>query len=323
MVNKIITVFILLALSIGAAVALFRYPENVYLQRALSSGLTLAGLYLVFKLILEEAVARSISEIASRFNFRRVMSAFFFIGAAIALTNIWINAQNLLVAYGLIGAGVALALQDLFKNLAGGLMLFTRGTYRIGDRVEVNSKKGDVIDIGLLNTTLLEIGEWVGGDQPTGRLCQIPNGFILSHAVHNYTRDHHFIWDEINIPLTYDSDWHLALDTILKLVTIETKAATTEAQDSFSRLAGRYFLPGNAGAPSIFVTLTDNWINLTVRYISEVRNRRETRDRLNRLILDEITRLGSEKVRISSQTLGVSVKPESNGGTRPVQASGS
>ncbi len=307
MINKVITLIVLVGLSIGLSVALFRYPENVYLQRGLSSAIALSILYLIFKLFFEEVVARRVQKGASRFSFRRVMSAFFFIAAVIALTNIWINAQNLLVAFGLIGAGVALALQDLFKNLAGGLLIIVRSPYRVGDRIEINAKKGDVIDIGLLSTTLMEIGEWVSGDQPTGRLCLLPNGLVLSHSVHNYTRDHRYIWDELSFPITYDSDWRLASDTILKLVARETEAVTKEAQESINSLAGRYFLPQRAEVPHVFMTPTDNWITLTVRYVSEVRNRRLLRDSLNRLILSEIESLGKGKIKISSQTLSVTV----------------
>jgi len=284
-----------------------RYYENTYLLRSFYSVVTLLVLYLIFKFIFEEAVARQIQEPATRYSFRRALSAFFFISAVLAFITIWVEAQNLLLAYGLVGAGIAVALQDFFKNAAGGLIIFIRGNYKVGDRIEIDTRRGDVIDIDLLSTTLLEIGEWVSGDQPTGRLCMIPNGLVLSHPVHNYTKDHQFIWDEIDIPITFDSDWKLASRLVLDLVTRETEKVTLKAQTSISRLSSRYYLPERAEVPYLFFTVTDNWINFTVRYVTDVRDRRLVHDRLSRLILAEIEGVGEGKVKVSSATLNVTL----------------
>lgn len=90
------------------------------------------------------------------------------------VVRIWVEyTQTLLVSYGLIAAGITIALQDFFKNFVGGIMIFTTGTYRVGDRVEINSKFGDVIDIGIFYTTLLELKEWVEAEQPTGRISMV------------------------------------------------------------------------------------------------------------------------------------------------------
>ena len=97
-------------------------------------------------------------------------------------------------------------------------MIFVNGIYRVGDRIEINQKFGDVIDIGLLYTTLMETREWVAGDQATGRLSIVSNGSVLAGAVQNYTRDFSFIWDEISVPITYDSNWNEANAKILDIV---------------------------------------------------------------------------------------------------------
>ncbi|MGI2335173.1 MAG: mechanosensitive ion channel family protein [Dehalogenimonas sp.] len=314
MLNKIVKLVILLALIAVLAGGVIAYGDNVYLSKALYSAIALAALYLVFKFLFEEAVASRISDPVTKYSFRRALSIFFFIGAGVALTNIWVDAQNLVVAFGLIGAGVALALQDLFRNIAGGLLIIVRGNYRVGDRIEINSRKGDVIDIDLLNTTLLEIGEWVSGDQPTGRLCIIPNGLILSHPLHNYTKDHRFIWDEITVPLTHSSDWKLASEAILDLATELTMEATDLAQKSISRLSAKYYLPERAVAPKSFISPNDNWIDLTIRYVTDVRDRRQTKDKLNRLILLEFGKLGAEKVEIASETMSVTLFGNEHGG---------
>ena len=104
-------------------------------------------------------------------------------------------------------AGAAVDLQDVFKNFAGSIIIFVTGTYHVGDRIEVNSKIGDVIDIRIFYTTMMETNEWVRGDQTAGCLSNFQNGLVLSGIVNNYTGDHPHIRDELSIPITYDSDW--------------------------------------------------------------------------------------------------------------------
>lgn len=145
------------------------------------------------------------------------------------------------------------------------------------------------------------------GDQPTGRLCVIPNGLVLAHTVHNYTKDHQFIWDEISVPITYDSDWRLASEIVLGVVTRETEGVNRDAQQSIATIAVKYYLPERAEVPYLFITLTDNWINFTARYVTEVRSRRLIKDRLSRMILAEIEEAGKQKVKISSATLTVTL----------------
>lgn len=225
------------------------------------------------------------------------------------MIRLWVeNTHTLMVSYGLIAAGVAVALQDFFKNFVGGIIIFVNGTYRVGDRIEVNSKYGDVIDIGMLYTTLMEMKEWVAGDQATGRLSIIPNGYVLSNTVNNYTKDNDFIWDEITIPITYDSDWNEAITKIRNVVKGETESVAARAEKAVSELGEKYYLFKRSVEPEIFLTLTDNWITFGIRYISDVRERRLLHNKLSQVILNEIKR--SEKIKIASTTLEITDFPE-------------
>ena len=217
-----------------------------------------------------------------------------------------------MASYGVLAAGAAVALQDFFKNFVGGMIIFLTGIYRVGDRVEVNTKSGDVIDVGILYTTLLEINDWMPGDQATGRLSTIPNSYVLSSTVNNYNKDHPFIWDEVTLPVTYDSDWKEAITLIVGIVEKETKQIAHEAEGSISRLGEKYYLPSKAVEPAVFFTLTDNYINFNIRYITEVRQRRLLRSSLNKILLDEIQ--GSEHIRIASETIdiGITSLPKAN-----------
>jgi len=280
---------------------------NSYLTKSFYTVLALLITYVVIKVIFEQMIARRIREPKTRYSLRRIasmLSVLIFIAVGIA---IWVdNIQALLVSFGILAAGVAVALQDVFKNFAGSLIIFITGTYHVGDRIEINSKIGDVVDIGIFYTTLLETNEWINGDQATGRLSIIPNSLVLSGVVNNYTRDHPYIWDEIGIPITYDSDWKGALRIIEKVIDAETKEITIKSETSVSKLSDKYYLPQKSTEPTVFVTLTDNWVNMNIRYITEVRQRRIVRDKLSRILLFELEKV--DNIKIASENMDINIK---------------
>jgi len=288
--------------------AYLRYPYP-YLQKGFSTFLALTILYLVFPIAFEEIVAKRIREPKTRYSFRKTVSILYLVVFVAIIIRIWVaNTQTLLVSYGLVGAGIAVALQDFFKNFVGGIVIFVTGIYRVGDRIEINSKYGDVIDIHILYTTLMEMKEWVAGDQATGRLSIVPNGTVLSTTINNYTKDNNFIWDEIAIPITYDSDWKEAVTKILGIVKEGTAEIAGQAQKAISGLGQKYYLFERTVQPEIFFTLTDNWITFNVRYISDVRDRRTLRHNLTETILSEIQ--NSKNIKIASTTLDITSFPE-------------
>jgi len=301
----------ILALIIVTALLWFansRYPKD-YLDKGFYTFLALTIIYFIFKVAVEGTVIKRIKEAKAKYSFRKVVSVLYIVVLLFVVIRIWVqDTGSLLLASGLIIAGIAISLQDFFKNFVGGILIFTTGIYRVGDRIEIGSKVGDVIDIGIFNTTLLELKEWVAGDQATGRLTLIPNGYVLSGNVSNYTKDHNFIWDEISLPLTYDSDWKEAISKILTIVKKETENITDQAEKEISQIREKYYLSERRVEPQIFLTPTDNWINLNIRYVVEIRGRRLLRDKLSRMILSEIEK--SENIKIASATYDIVGFPE-------------
>ena len=286
----------------------YLYP-NIYLERAFYTAVVVALIHLLFKIVLEDLLIKRITVSKIRYSFKKTLSIIYLVVLVAVVINIWIeNTQSLLISYGIVAAGIAVALQDLFKNFVGGVIIFVTGTYRVGDRIEIDSKKGDVIDIDILYTTLMEIGGWMSGDQATGRLTIIPNGFILAGSVNNYTKDHPFLWDDISIPITYDSDWRKAVAKILSIVRRETEEVGSEAEKSLSSLEEKYFLSRKVVEPAVFITLTDNWINFNIRYMTLARERRTIKNKLSRLILEEIET--SDEIRLASTTIDIIGFPE-------------
>ncbi|MDD5093664.1 MAG: mechanosensitive ion channel [Dehalococcoidia bacterium] len=295
-------------LSATLGYASFRY-QNTSLSKSFYSATAFTIIYFIFKLFFEEFIAPRISTSKTRYSLRRVIFMLYLLAFLATIVAIWVeDTQSLIVSYGLVAAGVAFALQEIFKSIAGGILIFVRSLYSIGDRIEINGKYGDVIDIGIMYTTILELREWVSGDQPTGRITQIQNSWVLSSSVNNYTKDHPYIWDEIHIPITFDSDWRKAKESILRIVQQETQDVTDAAVESVSALADKYYLPQRSEEPCIFLTITDNWISLHVRYITEVRKRRVLRSHLSRLILEDIEKSAGGKVKIASSTLDVAIR---------------
>ncbi|NPV50289.1 MAG: mechanosensitive ion channel [Candidatus Methanofastidiosum sp.] len=278
---------------------------NIILNKIYYSFLTITLTYLIFKYFFQDNISNKIKDSKTRYSFKKTIYVLYIILTATIIIRIWVqDTQTLVISYGLFAAGVAISLQEFFKNFVGGIVLFVTREYSVGDRIEIKGKYGDVIDIGILNTTLLEIREWVSSDQPTGRLSIIPNGQILYATVNNYTKDNKYIWDEIEIPISYESNWEKAIILIEGIVKEYTKEIVINAEKEISELSNKYYLSNKAVVPEVYISLTDNWINFNVRYIVEVRERRKVYSDLSKLFLKAIQ--SSEDINIASETLKVS-----------------
>ncbi len=268
-----------------------------YLDRIIITVAAIAVIYVFFKFFIEKAAIRGIIDPRARYTLRKAITMLCYLVIVLGIVAIWINnTQTLALTFGLMAAGAAIVLQDILRNFLGGIMIFSSRLYRIGDRIEINSKFGDVIDIGMMYTTLMEIKEWVGGEQPSGRLTLVPNGYMLTQAVNNYTKDHNFIFEDITIKLTYDSNWKKAVDIIEDIVKNETQAATKQARSEIEHLGEKYYLQKKVVDPSVYIGIGDNGIRLSARYVTDVRDRRDTRDRITRKILDSLTQIPEIKI---------------------------
>jgi small-conductance mechanosensitive channel len=281
------------------------YPVPYLFQISLTL-VAVAGVYAIFQILLTNLIFKQIRDDKTRYTVSRVGSILFIVALLIIIVQIWVSeTTSLVVSLGVIGAGIAIALQDVFKNFVGGFIIIGARLYEVGDRIEIGGEIGDVIDIGVMTTVLLEIGGWVQGDQPTGRVTLVPNGRVINQPVHNYTKDHSFIWEEITIPVAYGSDWERAREIILSIVKRETEDVTRQAEKEIDRLGEKYYFPRRVVEPSVYITPTDNWISLNVRYVTPVKERRMVRNRLFSLILKELQ--GVKEITIASGTLTVTV----------------
>jgi small-conductance mechanosensitive channel len=217
--------------------------------------------------------------------------------------------SGLTVALGVAGAGIAFALQEVIASFAGWLALLFGNFYKTGDRVELGGIKGDVIDIGILRTTLMEMGNWVDGDLYSGRIVRIANSFVFKEPVFNYSSDFPFLWDEIKIPIRYGSEIETTRNLLKKVVLTITQDYSNEASGIWSVMTRKYRIEKATTAPMITLTANDNWIEFTIRYVVNYKQRRITKDRLFTNILEEIKN-SNGKVEIASATIQVTSIPE-------------
>ncbi|RPJ54343.1 MAG: mechanosensitive ion channel family protein [Methanobacteriota archaeon] len=294
---------IILAIALVIGTAEFYFPNPV-LEKLTWTAIVIAGLFFVIRILFKTIVDNRIVDPKMRYSFAKGVVLLFYALTVVAVAVIWIeNTQALLVSSGIIAAGIAIALQDVFKNVAGSIYAVTSGVYRVGDRIEVNGIFGDVIDIGLASTTLMEFGGWIHGDQPTGRLTVLPNGQVVTSTVYNYTKDYNFIWDEISVPVTYSSDWKKAASLFSEILEEQTRESVAHAHREIRAIGEQYYFPKKVVDPQVFLALTDNWVTFSLRYVTPVRDRRAMRDRLSRRILEAIE--GSDRVEIASETMTI------------------
>lgn len=200
---------------------------------------------------------------------------------------VWIDAFNDLPTYlGLVSAGVAIALADVLKNMVGWVYILSRKPFQVGDRIEVDGFKGDVVDVRLFRFSLMEIDGWVDAEQSTGRLVHIPNGIVFNTEVANYTEGFGYIWHEIPVLITFESDWKLAEQLMVGVLEHDAPDVEGMAGPRIRATARRYSIRVGALSPTVYLTVRDSGVLLTARFLVEARTRRGREDRIWRAILE-------------------------------------
>ncbi|MDR7666916.1 mechanosensitive ion channel family protein [Methanosarcina sp. Z-7115] len=278
-VMRRLNTFILLILILF--IAYIRYLTDFYILEdrslldALLISLIVVFLAYIINSITRNFILRRISTARDRYTLRKTASILITVLALASLFAIWIErTSTLFIAYGILSAGVAIALQDVLRNIAGGILLVVARPFKAGDRIQVGDTTGDVLDIGSFNTTIMEIREWVDADQYTGRILSVPNSFALNQTIKNYTRDYSFIWDEIRILLIYGSNWKKAKEIALRAAGPVVGEFEDLARRELLRMGKRYFFTTYDVRTNLYMKMEENWIEIRLRYVVEPRKRR-------------------------------------------------
>jgi small-conductance mechanosensitive channel len=231
-------------------------------------------------------VAGNVEETEGAYRANKVINymttAVFFVTAAF----IWFDAFESLPTYlGLVSAGIAIALADVLKNMVGWVYLLSRKPFQVSDRIEVEGYKGDVVDIRLFRFSLMEIDGWVDAEQSTGRLVHVPNGVLFNKGVANYTEGFGYIWHEIPVLITFESDWALAEQLMREVLDADAPDVHGAAGGRIRETANRYSIRVGTLTPTVYLSVRDSGGLLTARYLVVARTRRGREDRIWRSLL--------------------------------------
>lgn len=242
--------------------------------RLLITAVFVLGLFLV-RFVVLRLVRRSVDDPKVWYLTSKIVSYVIFVTGAILIAPLWLEGGDWATWLGLLAAGVAIALADVLKNLAGWLFIVLRRPFRNGDRIEIGGNTGDVIDIRVFRFSMVEVGNWVHADQSTGRIIHVPNGLLFTEALANYTEGFAFIWHEIEVLITFESDWELAERLILE--SLEEHAVhhdPARAMAEIRRTAEEYQIKYTHLTPAVYLTVRDSGVLLTGRVLCEARKRR-------------------------------------------------
>jgi small-conductance mechanosensitive channel len=255
--------------------------------------------------LLKRPLTGHIRDKDTRYRVRKIVTFAGYGAAAILVAVVFKDRLGgLAVVFGVAGAGVAFALQEVITSVAGWLAVSFGGFYTVGDRVQLGGIQGDVIDIGILRTTVMEIGGWISGDQYNGRVVRIANSFVFKEPVFNYSGDFPFLWDEIKIPVKYGSDYRLARTILEGAAAAVVGDFVPPARAAWGHVVRTYRVEDARLEPMVLVLANDNWVEFTLRYVVEYKKRRTTKTDLFERILDEFA-ASEGRVAVASTTLHI------------------
>jgi small-conductance mechanosensitive channel len=235
----------------------------------------------------------------AKYHARKLTRYAIVLGAVIALAVVWRSlAGNVGVILGFAAAGIAFAMQEVIGAIAGWFNITSGRIYRVGDRIELGGVRGDVIDITLLRTKMLEIGSaedsksWVKGRQHTGRIVAVSNKATFTSPVYNFSAAFDFVWEELSVGIPYRCDWREA-ERILQEEANEA-SRSVGAHEAIEAMKRRYPIPRAEVEPRVFVRAADSWMELSARFVVPVREARTAKDAITRRVWERLDAAGIE-----------------------------
>lgn len=295
--------------SASSAVTWFRDLLNHPASGRVLSAVLLIALTWLFARAIRTMLLSKVSDTGLRYRTRKLINTTLFVAIGLILATTFSDKLGgIAVSLGVLGAGVAFALQEVIASVAGRVAILFARFYDVGDRVQLGGIKGDVIDIGLLRTTVMELGAWVDGDNYCGRIVRIANSFVFKEPVFNYSADFGFVWDEVKIPVRYGSplgDSKRLLETALT----ETVGEFVEgARKEWKHMTKRYRIEDAKVEPMVTLKATDNWLEYSLRYVVPFTKRRTTKDALYERIVRDVE-ASAGKIQLGSATYELVAAP--------------
>lgn len=248
---------------------------NPGIQNKIIISILIISVLWLIKQILARAIWHKVSDVVSRYFWRKTLTYTTAFLCIILVGSVWIKGFRSAGTFlGLFSAGMAIALKDLLVNIIGWFFIVVRAPFKARDRIQIGDKSGDVIDIRLFQFSILEIGNWVDADQSTGRIIHIPNGKIFTEALANYTQGFRFIWDEIPVLITFESNWKKAKKILLDIANSRTEHLSKQAEKRIKEASRKFMIFYNKLNPRVYTSIKDYGVLLTIRYLCEPQKRR-------------------------------------------------
>jgi small-conductance mechanosensitive channel len=244
-------------------------------QTKLWTSAALIVILLLVHWLIVKIVWRRTDDVHVRYRSRKVSESVAVILGLLLIGRVWFREfQSLVTIVGLLSAGLAIALKDLVVNLAGWIFILIRRPFELGDRIQIGNHAGDVIDLRIFQFTLLEIGNWVDADQSTGRVIHVPNGKVFTEAVANYGKGFQYIWNEVPVLITFESNWEKAKEILLRIAKEHAEHLSEAAQKRVKESARKFLIFYTKLTPTVYTSVRESGVLLTIRYLCEPRRRR-------------------------------------------------
>ena len=238
-------------------------------------------LFFIIRRVLLTTAYKFVDDIKTRHQWRKVTSYISFTLIFIIIAQIWFKGIESIATYlGLVSAGIAIALKEPLSNFTGWLYIIWKGPFDVGDRIQLGSQSGDIIDTNIFNFTVMEIGSWIDADDYTGRIIHVPNGLIFSETLANYGKGFKYIWNEIPVLLTFESDWKKAKILLTDIVVNNSKIKLKNAEKTFNEATKKFMVKKPTLEPNVITKVEMSGVELTLRYLCEPRKRRETEHKI-------------------------------------------
>ena len=227
------------------------------------------------KKLTHKVIRKQVKSNKAIYKWKRLSNSWLTIIGLIILGPLWFSSfGSFTTVLGFITAALAFALRDIVTDLAGYIFVSVRRPFQVSDRSEIGSTKGDVLQIEWFQITLLEVGNWVGHDQSTGRVIYMPIGQVLTQPIYNYTAGFNWIWNEISVLMTFESNWEKAKKIILNIINKQDEEMNENIEKSLKKAMQHHLIEYSNIKPIIYTNTTESGVNLTVRYLCPPKKRR-------------------------------------------------
>ena len=250
----------------------------------------------------------------SRFWIKQTVSLVLAILLVAGFLSIWFdNPERLATVLGFVSAGLAFALQKVVTSIAAYFVILRGQVFRAGDRILMSGVRGDVISLGFTRTTIMEMGQppgerpddpnvWIKSRQFTGRIVTVTNDKIFETPVFNYSREFPFIWEELTLPVKYTGNRQRAEEIILEVVNRHAVHEDEISDETLEKMHRDFYVSKQDLKPRVYYRLTDNWIELSARFLTREHGSRDRKDKMSREILEQFE---AEKIEIATASFEV------------------